>query len=133
MGFAFTESLGSQNALSLPLLMVYLMVKLCKAQHHEREVYFTAGSDIRTLILLVLMQQESKSCFPTQNHRVIDPLGHQAQVRPAFRGFPIHTSPLQNQSIDLARSLLCFFPSPASQSARQADSSSQICTQKCPV
>lgn len=56
MVFAFTESLGRQNALSLPLLIVYLMTELYQAQHHEREGYFNPGSDFWTLILLVLMQ-----------------------------------------------------------------------------
>lgn len=41
MMFACTENLGRQNALSLPLLMVDLMIKLYKAQRHEREGYFT--------------------------------------------------------------------------------------------
>lgn len=105
--------------LSLPLLMVYLMIKLYQAQHHERGGYFNPGSDFWTLIFLVLMHQESKSCFPTQNHSVIDLLGDQAQCS--------KVSP-QNQNTD---PLLSLFPSISSLQVSMA-SRLQL-TERCPV
>lgn len=65
------------------------------------------------------MQQGSKTCFPTQNHSVID-LGDQAQCSKVSPSAPVHHKiKIQTKFSPY------FFPSPASRSAWQADSSSQ--------